>query len=97
MPCTQMVTEQVSVYWVMEARRASVAKGVRQEDAIQSMDAVEAGSEVSVVLPLTEPNVARVRSERRPASDRTERCPLEGEQPSSSSVMPSANAAGRPQ
>ena len=34
LPCTHMVAEQVSTQWVMEAYRASMAKGVRQEDVI---------------------------------------------------------------
>ena len=33
-PYAQMVAEQVSTQWVMEARRLSVAEGVRQEDVI---------------------------------------------------------------
>ena len=33
-PYALMVAEQVSVQWVMEAHRASVAEGVRQEDVI---------------------------------------------------------------
>ena len=33
-PYAQMVAEQVSAQWVMEARRASMAEGVRQEDVI---------------------------------------------------------------
>ena len=33
-PCTQMVAEQVSTQWVMEARRVSMAEGVRPEDVI---------------------------------------------------------------
>ena len=32
LPCAQMVVEQVSVQWVMEARRANTAEGMRQED-----------------------------------------------------------------
>ena len=42
-PYAQMVAEQVSVQWVMEAHRSSVAKGVRQEDVIQPVDGVETG------------------------------------------------------
>ena len=48
-PYAQMVAEQVSVQWVMEARRASVAEGVHQEDVIQPADGVEAGSEASII------------------------------------------------
>ena len=33
-PCAQMVAEQVSTQWVMEARRASVAKGVQPKGII---------------------------------------------------------------
>ena len=40
-----LVAKQVSVQWVMEARRASVAEGVHQEDVTQPADGVEAGSE----------------------------------------------------
>ena len=80
MPYAQMVAEQVSVQWVMEARRSSMAEGVRQEDVIQPADGVETGSEASVVPPPTEPNVV----------------PSKSEQPLSSSIVPSADAAGRP-
>ena len=81
MPCAQMVAEQVSVQWVMEARRSSMAEGVRQEDVIQPTDGVETGSEVSIVPPPTEPNVV----------------PSESEQPLSTSIVPSADTVGRPQ
>ena len=77
-PYTQMVAEQVSTQWVMEARRSSMAKGVRQEDAIQPVDGVEAGSEMSVISPPTESNVI----------------PSESEQPLSSSTVPLADAVG---
>ena len=80
LPCAQMVAEQVSAQWVMDARRASVAEGAHPEDVIQLADGVEPKSEVDVVLPLTEPNVAS----------------SEGEQPLSSSITPSADAAGQP-
>ena len=33
-PCAQMVAEQVTAQWVMEARRSSMAKDVRWEDVI---------------------------------------------------------------
>jgi len=71
-----MVAEQVSTQWVMEARRASVAEGVHQEDVTQPTDGVEVRSEA-----LSEPSVA----------------PSEGEQPLSSPVVSSADAAERPQ
>ena len=73
-----MVAEQVSTQWVMDARRVSVAEGARQEDVPQSTDGVEAGPKANVVPPPTEPNVA----------------PSESEQPLSSPVAPSADAAG---
>ena len=65
----------------MEADRSSVAKGMRQEDAIQHVKDVETGLEASVFPPLIEPNVI----------------PSESEQPLSSSIVPSADAAERPQ
>ena len=64
----------------MEARRVSVAEGVRQEDVIQPMDGVEIGFGASVVPPPTELSIV----------------PSEGEQPLSSSTEPSADAAGWP-
>ena len=76
-PYTQMVAEQVSAQWVMEARYASMAEGMCQEDVILPADGVEVGSEASVVPPPTEPNVA----------------PSESERPLSSSVASSADAA----
>ena len=81
MPYAQMVAEQVSAQWVMEARRSSVAEGVHQEDVIQPADGVETGLEASVVPPPTEPNVV----------------PSESEQPLSASIVPSTDAVGRPQ
>ena len=80
-PYAQMVAEQVSTQWVMEARRASMAGGRRQEDVIQPADGVEPGSEANVVPPPTEPNVVLPESEL----------------PLPSPVMPSADAAGRSQ
>ena len=65
----------------MEARRASVAEDMRQEDITQPADGVEARSEVSVVPPPTEPNVI----------------PSESELPLSLSIVPSAEAVKRPQ
>ena len=81
MPYAQMVAEQVSTQWVMEAHRSSVAEGMRQEGVIQPTDGVETGLKASVVPPPTEPNVI----------------PSESEQPLSSSTVTSADAAGRPQ
>ena len=48
----------------MDARRTNVAEGARQEDVSQPADGVELGSEANVVLPLTEPNVARPEDEQ---------------------------------
>ena len=81
LPCAQMVAEQVSAQWVMEARRSSVAEGVCQEDVIQPTDGVETRSEASVVPPPIRPNIV----------------PSESEQPLSSSIVPSADIARRPQ
>ena len=56
-PYAQMVAEQVSAQWVMEARHSSVVEGVRQEDVIQPTDGVETGSEARIVPPPTKPNI----------------------------------------
>ena len=53
LPHAQLVAKQVSVQWVMEARRVSVAEGVRQEDVTQPTDGVEVGSEAP-----SEPSIA---------------------------------------
>ena len=81
MPYAQMVAKQVSAQWVMEAHHSSMAEGVRQEDIIQPTDGVETGSEASVVLPPTKPNVVLAESE----------------QPLSSSTVPPVDAVGRSQ
>jgi len=57
-----------------------MAKDARREDVILPVEGVETGSEASVVLPPTELNVI----------------PTGSELPSSSSTVPSADAAGRP-
>jgi hypothetical protein len=62
-PYAQMVVEQVSAQWVMEARHSSMAEGMHQEDVIQPADGVESKSEASVVPPPTEPNVVLSESE----------------------------------
>ena len=62
-PCAQMVAKQVSTQWVMEARRSSVAKGVRQEDVIQPVEGVETRLEASTVPSPIEPNVVPSESE----------------------------------
>ena len=75
-----MVAEQVTVQWVMEARRSTVAADMRREDVVQPAEAAEARSEASVVPTPTEPNIV----------------PTTIELPSSSSTVPSADAAGGP-
>ena len=79
-PYAQMVAEQVTAQWVMEAHHSSVAEDMRREDVVQPMDGVETGSEVSVVPTPTEPNVVSTTTEL----------------PSSSSTIPSADAARGP-
>ena len=81
LPHAQLVAEKVSAQWVMDARRANVAKGERQEDVAQSADGADPGSEANVALPPTEPSVAVPESE----------------QPLPSSVMLAADAARQPQ
>ena len=80
MPYAQMVAEQVSVQWVMEARRSSMAEDMCREDVVPPMEGVENGSKASVVLPPTEPNVI----------------PAKSELPLSSSTIPLADAVRRP-
>ena len=80
MPYAQMVAEQVTAQWVMEPHHSSMAEEVCREVVVQPVEGGETGSEVSVVPPPTELNVI----------------PTESELPSSSSSVPSANAAGRP-
>ena len=80
LPHAQLVAEQVSAQWVMDARRVNVAKGARQEDVAQPTDGVEPGSEAHVAPPPTEPSVIQ----------------LESEQPLLSSVVPSIDAVGQP-
>ena len=57
-----------------------MAADMRQEDVVQPTEATEAGSEVSVVPTPTEPNVVSTTTEL----------------PSSSSTIPSADAARGP-
>ena len=57
-----------------------MAEDVCREDVVQPMEGVESGSEVSVIPPPIEPSVVLTGSEL----------------PSSSSTVPSADAAGRP-
>ena len=80
MPYAQMVAEQVSMQWVMDARHSIMAEGVHQEDVIHPVDGVETVSKASVIPPLTEPNIV----------------PSKSEQPLSSSTVPSADATRQP-
>ena len=80
LPHAQLVAEQVSAQWVMEAHRASVAEGAHQEDVAQPMDGVDPRLKANVIPPLTEPNVV----------------PSETEQPLSSTVESVADAVGQP-
>ena len=80
LPHAKLLVEQVSVQWVMDARRVNMAGSVCQEDVTQPTDGVEPGSEVDVALPPTEPNVAQ----------------SEDEQPLPSPVEPVVNAAEEP-
>ena len=79
-PYAQMVAEQVTAQWVMEARHSSVDKDVHQEDVVQPVEGVETRSKVSIIPPPIEPNVIPTRSEL----------------PSSSSTVPLVNATGTP-
>ena len=87
-PYAQMVAEQVSTQWVMEARRSSMAKGACQEHIIQPADRVGTGSKASVIPPPTEPNVV-------PSTTEPNVVPFKSKQPLSSSTVPLADAADR--
>ena len=80
MPHAQLVAEQVSAQWVMDARRANAAKGEHQEDVAQIADSVEPRSEANVTPPLSVPSVVQPESE----------------QPLLSPVAPSTDVAGQP-
>ena len=64
LPHAKLVAEQVSAQWVMDARRADMAVGARQEDVTQPMDGVEPGSKADVAPPLTELNIAQSEDEQ---------------------------------
>ena len=78
LPHAWSVAKQVSAEWVMDVRREDMARSMRGEDAAQPTNGVEPGSEVSVAPVSTEPNVV----------------PPGSEQPTPSSVAPTADAAG---
>ena len=80
LPHAKLVVEQVSTQWVMEAHRAGLADGARQEDVAHPADGVEPGSEMNVAPLPTEPNVV----------------PPESEQPMPLSVAPIADVAEEP-
>ena len=44
LPHAQLVAEQVSVQWVMDAHHANATEGVHQEDVDEPWDGVEPGS-----------------------------------------------------
>ena len=54
LPHAQLVAEQVSAQWVMDARRANAAEGMHLEDIVEPTDGVEPGSEPNVVPPKDE-------------------------------------------
>ena len=63
-PHAQMVAEQVTTQWVMEAHRSTVATDVRQEDIVQPTKAARTGSwSWPVIVYLGQPR--RVLSLRR--------------------------------
>jgi len=72
------VAEQVSAQWVMDVRREDMARSMRGEHIAQPADGMEPGSEVNVAPASTEPNVV----------------PPGSEQPTPSSVAPTADAVG---
>ena len=62
----------------MDVRREDMARTMRGEDAAQSVDGIELGSEVNVALAPTKPNIVPPRSEQTapssvaPTADATE-------------------------
>jgi len=90
-PYAQMVAEQVTTQWVMEARRLTMAADMRREDVIQPVEAAEAGLEESVFLPPTELDIALTTAEPSVV------VPTTTELPSSSPIAPSTDVAGWPQ
>ena len=78
LPHARLVADQVSAQWVMDVRHEDMARSMRGEDAAQLVDGTEPGSEVNIASVSTEPNVM----------------PLGSEQPTPSSVAPTADAAG---
>ena len=62
LPHAKLLAEQVSALWVMDARRADMARSMRQEDIAQPLDGVEPMLELDIASPPTEPNVAQWRT-----------------------------------
>ena len=81
LPHAKLLAEQVSMQWVMDARREDMDGSMHQEDITQPMDGMEPRSEVDVAPPSTKPNVVQ---------------PVD-EQPLPSLVKPVADAVGEPQ
>ena len=79
-PYAQMVAEQVTAQWVMEARRSTVAEDMCREDVVPPMEGLETGLEASIIPPPAEPNIV----------------PTGNELPSSLLTVPTADATGRP-
>ena len=76
LPYARLVAEQVSAQWVMDVHREDMARSMRGQDTAQPTDGAEPGLEVNVAPISTEPNVV----------------PLGSEQPTPSSVAPTADA-----
>ena len=77
LPHTRSVSEQVSAEWVMDVHREDMAQSMRGEDAFEPADSTEPGSGGNVASAPIELNVVLPGSE----------------QPTPSSVTPSADAA----
>ena len=60
----KLVAEKVSTQWVMDARRADLANGMRQEDVAHPTNRVELGLEMNVAPLPTEPIVVPPESEQ---------------------------------
>ena len=78
LPHARSVAEQVFAQWVMDVCHEDMARSMHGEDAAQPTDGTEPRSEVNVSPSLIEPNVV----------------PPGSEQPTPSSVAPTADAVG---
>ena len=72
------MADQVSAEWVMDVRHEDMARSMHGEDASEPADSTEPSSRGNVALAPIEPDVV----------------PPGSEQPTSSSVVPPADAAG---